>query len=77
MISSQFGMLGLGVMGSNLALNIADHGFRVAVWNRESEKTTKFCADNPDKHLTATTALSEFVAVIERPRRIMRSQGPS
>jgi 6-phosphogluconate dehydrogenase len=37
-MSSQFGMVGLGVMGANLALNVADHGFTVAVWNREWEK---------------------------------------
>ena len=47
-------MIGLGVMGANLALNIEDHGFPVAVWNREPETTEQFCAANPDKPLTAT-----------------------
>jgi 6-phosphogluconate dehydrogenase len=70
-MTSQFGMLGLGVMGSNLALNIVDHGFTVAVWNRETETAAKFCAANPDKPLTATRSLEEFVAAVERPRRIM------
>ena len=64
-------MIGLGVMGSNLALNVADHGFRVAAWNREPETTVKFCAANPDKPLTATRALVDFVNELERPRRIM------
>ena len=71
MIQSQFGMIGLGVMGSNLALNIADHGFRVAVWNREPEKTVQFCAANPDKPLVATKTLQELVNELEKPRRIM------
>ena len=44
-MTSQFGMIGLGVMGSNLALNVADHGFTVAVWNREPEKTVTFVAE--------------------------------
>jgi len=64
-------MIGLGVMGSNLALNVADHGFRVAAWNREPQTTEKFCAANPDKPLTATRALVDFVNELERPRRIM------
>ena len=62
MIQSQFGMIGLGVMGSNLALNVADHGFRVAAWNREPETTVKFCAANVDKKIVATRTLQEFVA---------------
>src|SRR4028119_905544 len=69
--SSQFGMIGLGVMGANLALNVADHGFTVAVWNREWEKAEKFCADNPGKHLVAKQSLQDFVQQLERPRRIM------
>ena len=70
-MTSQFGMIGLGVMGSNLALNVADHGFRVAVWNREPEKTNRFLAANPEKNITATKTLAELVAALERPRRIM------
>ncbi|MGZ5440748.1 MAG: NADP-dependent phosphogluconate dehydrogenase [Thermoanaerobaculia bacterium] len=58
-------------MGSNLALNVADHGFRVAAWNRDPETTVKFCAANHDKPLVATRSLHDFVAELERPRRIM------
>ena len=39
---AQFGVIGLGVMGQNLALNVDDHGQRVAVWNLEPEWVTKF-----------------------------------
>ena len=62
-------MVGLAVMGSNLALNVAGHGFRVAVWNRELDVTEKFAADHPG--ITGTRTLEEFVASLERPRRIM------
>ena len=64
-------MVGLGVMGSNLALNIEDHGFSVAVWNREPENTRRFCEENKGKKFTATTTLEDFVAALEKPRRLM------
>ncbi len=41
---AQIGMVGLAVMGENLALNIADHGFQISVYNRTTEKTDKFVA---------------------------------
>jgi 6-phosphogluconate dehydrogenase len=68
---SQFGMIGLAVMGSNLALNIEEHGFSVAVWNREPETTHKFIAANAGKKFTATETLEHFVRELERPRKIM------
>ena len=70
-MQADFGMIGLAVMGSNLALNIADHGFTVAVWNREPATTKDFCARNPGKPLHATATLEEFVAALAKPRRIM------
>ena len=71
MTQAQFGMIGLAVMGSNLALNVEDHGFQVAVWNREPERVRQFIADNPGKKFTGTTELNDFVRALERPRRIM------
>ncbi|MBI3890083.1 MAG: NADP-dependent phosphogluconate dehydrogenase [Candidatus Wallbacteria bacterium] len=65
-----FGMIGLGVMGRNLALNVEEHGFSVAVWNLEASWTEKFLTSNPGKSLQGTTTLEEFVAALERPRRI-------
>ena len=70
-MSSQFGMIGLAVMGSNLALNVEEHGFSVAVWNREPEKTAQFIAANAGKKFTGTKTLEEFAGALERPRRIM------
>src|SRR5437762_334200 len=68
---SQFGMIGLGVMGENLALNVEDHGFRVAVWNLEGEKVDQFVSKNNDKKFTGTKTFEDFTRALERPRRIM------
>ena len=42
------GLIGLAVMGQNLVLNMADHGFKVAVYNRTRSTMERFVADNPD-----------------------------
>jgi 6-phosphogluconate dehydrogenase len=70
---ADFGMIGLAVMGRNLALNISDHKFTVAVWNLEQPVTDKFVADNStDKNkFVGTKTLAEFVGALEKPRRIM------
>ncbi|HEX4456965.1 MAG TPA: NADP-dependent phosphogluconate dehydrogenase [Polyangia bacterium] len=69
MTQPTFGMIGLGTMGENLALNLDDHGTPVAVWNLESEWTDKFVAAHPQ--VTGTRALQELVKALPRPRRIM------
>jgi len=68
---SDIGLIGLAVMGQNLALNIADHGFQISVYNRTTEKTEKFVAENPDTPggLVATTTLKEFAQSLARPRK--------
>jgi len=71
MAKAQFGMIGLGVMGENLALNIEDHGFPVAVWNLEGEWVDRFVAKHQGKQLVGTKTFEEFTASLERPRRIM------
>ena len=71
MTQAQFGMIGLAVMGENLALNIEEHGFATAVWNLEGAVTEKFIAKHAGKKFTGTQTLEEFVKAIERPRRIM------
>ena len=68
--SYQFGMLGVGVMGRNLAWNIADHGTTVAAWNREPEMLDEVLAAAPGK-LHGTRTLEEFIGALERPRRVM------
>ena len=71
--SSDIGLVGLAVMGQNLALNIADHGFRISVYNRTTSKTDKFVTANPDTPggVVGTTTLEEFVQSIKRPRKII------
>ncbi|MFL6215015.1 MAG: NADP-dependent phosphogluconate dehydrogenase [Blastocatellia bacterium] len=68
---AQFGMIGLGVMGRNLALNVEEHGFPVAVWNLESEWVDSFVNENAARQFIGTKTLEEFVAALERPRRMM------
>src|SRR5258706_6831966 len=70
-MTASFGVIGLGVMGENLALNIEQHGFPVAVWNLEGEWTTRFVAAHPGKQLRGAATLAELVAALERPRRIL------
>lgn len=69
MASANFGVVGLGVMGANLALNFADHGAKVAVWNLERDKQEKFLADN--KGFVDAKDLADLVKHIEKPRRIL------
>ena len=62
MTTYQFGMLGVGVMGRNLAWNIADHGFSVAVWNREQDMLEQVLWDAGDwKALAVTGRLADSV----------------
>jgi 6-phosphogluconate dehydrogenase len=69
--TAQFGIIGLGVMGQNLALNIEDHGRTVAVWNLEPEWVDRFLAANAGRKLVGSKALPEFIASLEKPRRIL------
>jgi 6-phosphogluconate dehydrogenase len=68
---AQFGVIGLGVMGQNLALNIEDHGQSVAVWNLEPEWVQRFVAANQGKQIIGNTDLAQFVRSLERPRRML------
>ena len=64
-------MIGLAVMGRNLALNVEEHGFSVAVWNYETEWVDSFVSEFRDKQFTGTKSLGDFARALERPRRIM------
>ena len=69
--SAQFGVVGLGVMGQNLALNVSDHGQVVSVWNLEADWVTKFLTQHNDRKMTGSGDLKEFVQSLARPRRIL------
>jgi len=70
---SEIGLVGLAVMGQNLALNIADHGFRISVYNRTTSTMEKFVSENPDTPggLAGEATLEGFVASLKRPRKII------
>ena len=58
-------------MGQNLALNIEEHGFSVAVWNLETDWTERFVQQNAGKKFTGAKSLDEFVKGLRTPRRIL------
>ncbi len=68
----EIGVIGLGTMGRNLALNFADHGFPVAVYNRTAEKTREFMAQEVgSRHIRPGYELKEFVGLLRRPRALL------
>ena len=71
--TSAIGLIGLAVMGQNLALNIADHGFAISVYNRTTSKTHDFVKANPNTpgKLIGTETLEEFVQSLASPRKII------
>jgi len=68
---AQIGLIGLAVMGQNLVLNLERNGFTVAVYNRTTATMEEFVAEHPAKKLIPGKKLEEFVASLERPRRIL------
>lgn len=71
MTKQQIGVVGMAVMGKNLALNIESRGYSVALYNRTGSKTQEVLDENPGKNLLGTYSVEEFVAAIEKPRRIV------
>lgn len=72
MTKRSFGVIGLAVMGENLALNVESRGFPIAVYNRTPTKTEEFMAKRAQgKDVKAAYTLEEFVQVLERPRKIL------
>ena len=70
---SDIGLIGLAVMGQNLALNIADHGFQISVYNRTTATMEEFVARHPDTPggLVGQATLEGFVLSISKPRKII------
>lgn len=72
MTLQDFGLIGLAVMGENLALNIERNGFSVAVYNRTASRTDEFMTERAkDRQIKATYTPEEFVASLSKPRRIL------
>ncbi|GFE49516.1 6-phosphogluconate dehydrogenase, decarboxylating [Roseobacter cerasinus] len=72
-MSSDIGLIGLGTMGSALALNIAEKGFGIAVYNRTAEVTRDFHSEAGElaSRVTPTETLEDFVAALAKPRAII------
>ena len=71
MAKADIGLIGLAVMGENLALNMASHGFTVAVWNRTVEKVDRFLSGRAKgKSILGCRSLQELCASLKTPRKV-------
>ncbi|MCB0200572.1 MAG: decarboxylating NADP(+)-dependent phosphogluconate dehydrogenase [Anaerolineae bacterium] len=69
---ADIGLIGLAVMGQNLVLNMNDHGFTVAVYNRTVSKVDDFLADNAaGTNVVGAHSIEELIGLLKRPRRVM------
>lgn len=71
MSKQQIGVIGMAVMGRNLALNIESRGFSVSIYNRSKDKTEQVMAEHSDKRLVPYYSIEDFVSSLEKPRRIL------
>ena len=69
--TQKFGIVGLEVMGRNIALNIERNGYPIAVYNRTTSKSVDFVRENEGKQIEMGETYEQFVALLERPRRIL------
>ena len=70
-MTQEIGVVGLAVMGKNLAWNIESRGYSVSVFNRSSEKTELMMGESEGKNIHPTYSLEEFVNSLEKPRKIL------
>lgn len=70
-MANNIGVIGMAVMGSNLALNMADHGFKVSVFNRTGSLTKEFVEKHPHKNITPFYELKDFVQSLAKPRKVL------
>jgi len=72
MSKADIGLVGLAVMGQNLVLNMADHGYHVCVYNRSKEKTDDFIHNRvEDRPVSGVSTLEELVGCLKAPRKVM------
>lgn len=71
MSKQNFGVVGMGVMGSNIALNIESRGYSVSIFNRTEDATQEVISQHPEKNLVATYSVEEFVESLQTPRKIL------
>jgi 6-phosphogluconate dehydrogenase len=68
---AQFGMIGLGTMGRNFLLNVAEHGFSCIGYNKHQDKLELLMKESAAMPITGVDNIADFIAGLERPRRIM------
>ncbi len=67
----QIGVVGMAVMGKNLALNIESRGYSVSIYNRTTSRAEAVIAEHPDKQLYLQKTIADFVSSLEKPRKII------
>nr|WP_090885969.1 NADP-dependent phosphogluconate dehydrogenase [Evansella caseinilytica] len=80
MAKQQIGVIGLAVMGKNLAMNIESKGYSVSVYNRSPEKTDEFLQETAGRNFVGTYSIEEFIQSLESPRKILlmvKAGGPT
>lgn len=70
-MKNNIGVMGLAVMGKNLALNIADHGYKVSLYNRTYSVGEAIMQETPHENFTLYKELKDFVDSLEAPRKII------
>lgn len=80
MTKQQIGVIGLAVMGKNLAFNIESRGYSISVYNRSKEKTEDMMKEAEGKNVYPAYTMEDFVASLEKPRKILlmvKAGGPT
>ena len=67
----EIGMVGLGVMGRNLLLNMADHDFAVAGYDKDAAKVKALATEGGERKVHSTADIGEFIELLRRPRAVM------
>ncbi len=67
----QIGMIGLGVMGRNLLLNMADHGYSVVGYDKDPDKIDALRREGRNRKVQGAGSIGEFLSALERPRTVM------
>ncbi len=67
----QVGIVGMAVMGKNLALNISDHGYSISIFNRTVTTAQQVASENPKNDIFAAKTAQEFASSLEKPRKII------
>ncbi|QUM65882.1 NADP-dependent phosphogluconate dehydrogenase [Staphylococcus delphini] len=70
-MAQQIGVVGLAVMGKNLAWNIESRGYSVSVYNRSADKTDLMVEESKGKNIVPTYSVEEFINSLEKPRKIL------